>query len=257
MQKKRSNKSIPELKLPEENNLNQALEKIRDDLLQSDHTGKLTNKLKSPLLFKGQCWYIFNFQTGKIESPVGVKELLGYEDDELSTELMVNYFHPDDAPIVNIILKSVWEIAISGHNPEWTSFQITFRGRHKNGNYIKLLRQSRILTTDNHGRMISNLSQLTDISFMDNSSKIHWELRTKDNKKLNHIEKAIKSGIRKQFTPREEQILKLLSAGLISREIARKLGTSTHTVNTQRRKLLEKTGCRNAVSLIEYARQVL
>ncbi len=257
MQKKRLNKNIPESKLPEEYNLNQALDFIKETLVNKKPVQNKKNEFNPNFLIQGQCWYIFNFQTKKIEFSAGVKELLGYNEEEISPEFFTNYFHPDDAPIMNVILKSVWEIAMSKHNPEWTAFHISFRGRHKNGNYIKLLRQSRVYSTNKDGIMISNLSHLSDISFIDNSSKINWVLQTDDNRKLKHIEKAIKTSIRKKFTTREEQILKMLSAGLISREIARKLGTSIHTINTQRRNLLEKTGCRNVVSLIEYARQIL
>ncbi len=254
MSRKRINK-IPIPEYPEENNLKAALHHIKGLLKNRKSNHQKNINLKIFPLVKGQCFYIFNFQTGNIELPVGVQELLGYKDDELSTELFVSYFHPDDAPVVNVILKSIWEIALTRENSDWTSMQITFRARHKKGHYIKVLRQSRILDIDSNGRILSNITYLTDISFLDTSNHIFWELRTDDNRKLLHVENSIKKNISSIFTEREKQILKLLNQGLTSKEISQKLGTSHTTVDTQRRKLLKKTGCKNTTSLLEYARQ--
>ena len=44
------------------------------------------------------------------------------------------------------------------------------------------------------------------------------------------------------LTPREFEIIKLVSSGLTSEEIADKIFLSVHTVNTHRRNILEKTG---------------
>jgi len=53
-----------------------------------------------------------------------------------------------------------------------------------------------------------------------------------------------------QLTEREQQIVYWISKGLNSREIGEKLFISKHTVDTHRRKLLEKTGCPNTAALV-------
>jgi DNA-binding NarL/FixJ family response regulator len=56
-----------------------------------------------------------------------------------------------------------------------------------------------------------------------------------------------------RLTPRELDILQLVSNGLTNQEIADKLFTSKRTVETHRQSLLEKTGVKNTPSLVKYA----
>lgn len=52
---------------------------------------------------------------------------------------------------------------------------------------------------------------------------------------------------------REREVLQLIAEGLTTPQIAEKLFTSKRTVETHRQNILEKTGCKNAASLISYA----
>ena len=52
------------------------------------------------------------------------------------------------------------------------------------------------------------------------------------------------------ITPRELEILGLLTRGLNSKEIAEKLFISPHTVEYHRRQMLKKTDSRNIAELI-------
>ncbi len=56
-----------------------------------------------------------------------------------------------------------------------------------------------------------------------------------------------------QFTKREVEILQLMCQGLSTTEIAEKIFLSPSTVENYRVKLLAKTECKNAVSLVVYA----
>ncbi len=55
------------------------------------------------------------------------------------------------------------------------------------------------------------------------------------------------------ITKREKEILALICQGLNSAEIAEKLFLSERTVENHRANLLDKTGCRNSLSLVIYA----
>ncbi|MGN0068242.1 MAG: response regulator transcription factor [Prevotella sp.] len=55
------------------------------------------------------------------------------------------------------------------------------------------------------------------------------------------------------ITPRELEILKLLSQGLCSNEIAGRLYISGNTVEYHRKRLLAKTATRNAAELVGFA----
>jgi len=56
-----------------------------------------------------------------------------------------------------------------------------------------------------------------------------------------------------QFNRREYKVISLIAKGHNSKEIGKILNISSHTVDTYRRQILEKTECKNAAELIMYA----
>lgn len=56
-----------------------------------------------------------------------------------------------------------------------------------------------------------------------------------------------------QLSEREKEVLKYISEGFTNTEMANKLFISVRTVETHRKKLLEKTGTTNVATLIKYA----
>lgn len=59
-----------------------------------------------------------------------------------------------------------------------------------------------------------------------------------------------------KLSGRETEILKLISTGLLSKEIADQLYISVHTVNTHRQKILEKLNADNTMEAVQLARRV-
>lgn len=55
------------------------------------------------------------------------------------------------------------------------------------------------------------------------------------------------------LSSREQEILKLLVEGLSSKQIASQLSISKNTVDTHRRRILDKVGCNNLAELTRYA----
>ncbi|HTE22942.1 response regulator transcription factor [Flavitalea sp.] len=55
------------------------------------------------------------------------------------------------------------------------------------------------------------------------------------------------------LTRKEREIVGLLASGLNSREIAQKIYISVHTVNTHRKRIIEKLGIKDHVGLLKYA----
>ncbi|HEX8517198.1 MAG TPA: response regulator transcription factor [Bacteroidia bacterium] len=56
-----------------------------------------------------------------------------------------------------------------------------------------------------------------------------------------------------KLTKRELQILELLAEGMTNKEIAEKIFLSRRTVETHRKNMIEKLGCKNSSALIKYA----
>lgn len=53
-----------------------------------------------------------------------------------------------------------------------------------------------------------------------------------------------------QLSDREQQVLRLLVQGLSSKEIAESICLSRHTVDTYRRNILEKSGCKSTIEMM-------
>lgn len=67
------------------------------------------------------------------------------------------------------------------------------------------------------------------------------------------IDKSKKAAEKVELTKREIEILKLISQGLTTQEIADSLFISHHTVETHRKNLISKTGVRNVAELVRFA----
>jgi PAS domain S-box-containing protein len=77
------------------------------------------------------------------------RELLGYEPDELVGTWAYDYFHPDDVPKLGVAHRS-----ILGGAP----FTVTYRLRHKNGEYIWVETTNRVVTDECSGEAVEILS---------------------------------------------------------------------------------------------------
>ena len=56
-----------------------------------------------------------------------------------------------------------------------------------------------------------------------------------------------------EFTGREKEIILACRDGLISKEIATRLGISTNTVNTHKKKIFQKLGINSTMEMVQYA----
>ena len=56
-----------------------------------------------------------------------------------------------------------------------------------------------------------------------------------------------------KLTPREKEVLQLICQEMTTQEIADRLYLSSHTVESHRKNLLGKTGCKNSVGLLRFA----
>lgn len=57
----------------------------------------------------------------------------------------------------------------------------------------------------------------------------------------------------KELTPREREVLQLIAEGFTASQVAATLHLSVKTVETHRRRVMDKTGANSAVDLVRYA----
>ena len=127
-----------------------------------------------------------------------------------------------------------------------------FRIVRKDGQVVWLMQQGSFIEIDAEGKPMVTFDTLSDTS--------HFK---KDNSMTLTMFKDVDSPRLKLYFPisgnepctkREIEIIKLLSQGLSSKEIADRLFISPHTVDTHRRNMLKKAGVRDSSNLILYAR---
>jgi DNA-binding CsgD family transcriptional regulator len=202
-----------------------------------------------------QCLYVHDFKKKAITYQRNVRILLGYNEKEFNSDLIHSYFHPEDENMVLRLIKAavtyVTEQSVWGEG----IFSLTFRLRKKDGAYMKVLRQSRIFQMDEKGIMISNMSVLSDIGFINSGTNVDWRFNTKDYDEA-EFRKYVGQQYNSYFTPRELEIIQWINEGLSSKDIANENMISSHTVDTHRRKILKKAGCKNTIELLNFCNKI-
>ncbi|HNY03181.1 MAG TPA: helix-turn-helix transcriptional regulator [Bacteroidales bacterium] len=161
-------------------------------------------------------------------------------------------FHPDDLPLLyengNYFLQ--YGIRMPVDRRKDYKLVTEYRLLTDEGRCIRVIEQQMILENDRRGNIwlgicILDLSPDQDPQGPFRSRLIN--IRTGD------IFMFPPPGSDNSLTSREQEILKLIARGLISKEIADKLFISVNTVNTHRQRILEKLQAGNAMEAVRYA----
>lgn len=212
--------------------------------------------LDSYPLFLGQAMYVLSLPNEAIISyQRGVKELLGYDENEFNAELTANCFHPNQAQLLQKIIKGAINYGITQTLEEekdaW--LLLIYKCRKKDGSYVPVLRQTSLFERDKNGRMMSSVSILTDLSGMNNADSVEWRFKgsmVNEQKFHSYIYGAMLS----LFSKRELEILNLMAQGQTSKRIGESLFISKNTVDTHRRNMLKKADCANTNELIQFSK---
>lgn len=129
-----------------------------------------------------------------------------------------------------------------------------YRIRNKNGDLVRVVDQHQVLELDAQGNIWLSLC-LIDISADQNK-----ERGVKSSIVNFKTGELIWEGLGDErvtdvpvLSTREKEILLLIKEGFLSKEIAKKLFLSVHTVNTHRQRILEKLNVGNSMEAIKYA----
>jgi DNA-binding CsgD family transcriptional regulator len=193
-----------------------------------------------------------NWKESKLTYTRGIKEMLGYNKNEFTMDLVLNYMHPDDVKFVDRIVKGIVSHSVNNNiSGEGQYIKVTYRLRKKDGSYLKVLRMSSPHEIDKNNNLISNFSLLTDISFISNNDKVEWDVYTND-LDIEGFKKNVYKEFADFFTKRELDIIKCIESGLKSKLIAQKLFISYHTVLTHRKNIMKKSRSHNVQELLDF-----
>ena len=186
----------------------------------------------------------------------------GYSNEEFlekGVELLLQSIHPDDIDIVLDEIYPTFSDAVMNAPAEDRRkilFQYNYRFKRKDGEYLNLMEQVYTLEVDQNGRPAILLG---NVIILDTKEVLPVRMALKNisesgfsetfySKTYRTVPEAI-GGV----TDRELDILRNLAAGKTSKEIGKELHISPHTVDTHRRNLLSKLGCRSVVDLAQVA----
>ena len=219
------------------------------------------NELTNSIFTNGPFYYfIIDFSKMKINyiSP-SVKDIHGFDPDKVVLQDILNEIHPDDMAFVSKAEDAVWDLIFnkinSASNKKY-KVSYCFRLKTSDGTYQLFHHQSMILTTDENGKIGKALNIHTNIN----------HITTQNTNKVSAIgmfgepsymdislvpgEENVLSSQQMLLTKREIEVVKLLTAGLTSVEIADKLCISINTVNTHRKNIIQKSNCKSVAQLI-------
>ncbi len=204
------------------------------------------------------CFFVIDFFEMKIISTSPNFNKFLYSEGEVTLDSVISTVHPEDiAFVAKAEQASVDYLYNKLGRDKVLKYKVCycFRAKSADGDYRMFSHQAIALTTDEKGNFGNALNIVTDIS----------HLTATNNYKFSMIGIAgepsflnIDAGFRPSssqtlintFSNREIEIVKLISEGLQSKEIASRLNISLHTVHTHRKNILEKSGLKSTGHLI-------
>jgi DNA-binding CsgD family transcriptional regulator len=200
-------------------------------------------------------YFIFNVVKGEFEYiHPGVYDLLGYPASDCTVAGMVSYIHPEDRGWF-LDFENTAVAFFAALPPEKAlKYKVRYdlRLQKANGEYLRLLQQTTPIQHDGAGGILRTMVVHTDISHLKMSGRPVLSFIGLDGEPsfLNVEVKKAFIPAREILTKREKEVLRLMLAGMSSREIAAELNISRQTVDKHRKNMLKKTGIRSSAEMV-------
>lgn len=165
---------------------------------------------------------------------------------------MSDVLHPEDSQTLMLLRKKVFKFLQGLPADEVKDYKTVheFRFRKTDGQYARLTEQEHVIELDKDGNIWLTLSILNmDAGNETEPVKSHiYKMNTGEQFKVDLADTLIEA-----LTPREKEILLLISEGLLSKEISARLGISVNTVSVHRQHIFTKLDCDNAMEAVKQA----
>ncbi|MFN3343292.1 MAG: LuxR C-terminal-related transcriptional regulator [Flavobacteriales bacterium] len=193
-------------------------------------------------------------------------EVEGYTAEELKKLSATGYIelmHPLDAEImVNKVFVDGMSFTSNNPNLPFDKFKVSYnyRLKQKNGKYKMLMQQFSYLMVDELQNPLMLIGTVTDISDLHHKPELFCRI-TKQNSKgkwdkiFERFYSLVENKDSYKLSSKEMEIIKFVHQGLSSKEIANLTGKSIETINTQRKSILSKTGCKSLTEVIVLAKE--
>ncbi len=213
------------------------------------------SSLKNTPLKQKECIYVLDFVENKVIFNKGFQNVLGYPDDEINFDFIIQNHHPDDSEMVNRISKAAILYCMKHPDDIFnTALFLSYRRKKKDGSYIKVLSESSIYEVNDNGIPTKGIAKIQDISFIDSLDVVNWTLHANSLDK-----KAFKEQIYKAykdfFTDREKEVILCINKRCTNKQIAQKLNISENTIITHRKNIFKKANKHNTEDLVLFCKR--
>jgi DNA-binding CsgD family transcriptional regulator len=204
-------------------------------------------------------YYIFNLKKTCFDFvSEGVADVLGYDRDVVTVDLLLGSIHPEDTPWFLNFENKVVEFFSALRVDQIPKYKVRYdyRIRKANGEYIRILQQVVTIQYDeNSGGLLRTFGVHTDITHLKTEGKPVFSLIGLEgepsyiNLSVDNVFEASAIAI----SDREREILQLLIAGMTSKSIARYFSLSEDTIKQHRKNMIRKTGSKSTADLVAQA----
>ena len=219
---------------------------------------EMYNKIISITQIGDYYFYIFNLATAQLEyvSP-NMTNILGYSENEFTTELFIQLIHPDDLPYFLSFEKKVSEFFTNLTPTGYFKYKVRYdyRVKKSNGEYIRILHQVVTLGSTENGGANKTLGIHTDINHIktEGTPMLSFIGMEGEPSYINVEVEKILLPTKEILSRREKEILRHVIQGFKSEEIAELLFISKNTVKNHRRNILAKTNTSSTAELVSKA----
>lgn len=176
-----------------------------------------------------------------------VSRILGYDHEEFQkkgVQFFLSLYHPDVALTQKAIHSEIAKFLSNKSIKKRINYKTAYdmRVKNKDGQYIRILQQNRFLKLSKEGIPMLMLAVCSDITHYKFDPKQTLVIsKIEDTKDVVELKKDFypeyENGI---LTKKETEVWKLISNGKTSKEIAKQMNISLHTVLTHRKRLFKK-----------------
>ncbi len=198
--------------------------------------------------------FVFNVYQGDFEHiSDDLYKVLGYKPSEMNVGFFLSCIHPQDQPYFLNFEKTVVEFYDSILPEEISKYKVQydFRIKNANNNYVRILHQ--LVVLQHNGNILERSFGLhTDISHIKPDGIPLFSMIGLENQpSFYNIQPEIffKKSV-EVLSKREREILRFIVEGKKSDEISKQLCISIHTVNSHRKKILNKTNTKTPTELV-------
>jgi len=201
-------------------------------------------KLEELTVENGQYFQVFDVGQMKfLYTSKNIFNLIGVTPEEINPGHYTQLVHPDDEEKLGQARARVYGMEREIFQAQKGSLFISFNLRMRNAadNYINLFTQEYMFYSPIPYKAVFLIQVITNIDWY-KMKKDRFHLYAGNDISLFRFPDRELLEIGPDLSNREFEIIRLIEAGLSSKEIADKLFLSVHTVNTHRSNILEKTG---------------